>query len=106
MAKDRISAVIPGASSGIGLELARCVTADGCDLLLAAGEGNILQIAAQFRNDSHSCEATEAEADLGTEHGLDGLWAIGISTMMKRRMVPVIGLEPTTPSLRMTCSTS
>ncbi len=32
--------------------------------------------------------------------------SIGFLCLKKGEVVPVIGLEPTTPSLRMTCSTS
>lgn len=72
----RTFAVIAGASSGIGLELARCAAADGSDLLLVADEPEVLDVAEAFRKDGHACEAIVA--DLGTEAGLDKLWgAIG-----------------------------
>ncbi len=65
-------AVVTGASSGIGLELARCAAGDGCDLVIAADEPGIEAAAATLRQTGVAVEAIEA--DLGTEHGLETLW--------------------------------
>jgi len=42
-------AVVTGASSGIGLELARCCADHGYDLLIAADEARIEDVAAELR---------------------------------------------------------
>lgn len=66
-------AVVTGASSGIGLELARCCIADGYDVLIAADEPAIHQAARELAKDGARVEATEA--DLATEDGVDKLYA-------------------------------
>lgn len=69
---DRTLAVITGASSGIGLELARCAAADGCDLVIVADEPRIETAATDLRQ--QGVDVTAIIADLGTKHGLDTLW--------------------------------
>lgn len=69
-------AVITGASSGIGLELARLAARDGCDLVVAADEPAIHDVARDLRE--HGVEVRPVEADLATAHGVAALWdAIG-----------------------------
>jgi len=47
--KARSGSIVTGASSGIGLEIARLLAADGYDLLLvASGEKKLLEVAARF----------------------------------------------------------
>ncbi len=65
-------AVITGASSGIGLELARCAAGDGCDLVIAANEPQIHAAASELGALGVTVEPVEA--DLGTEHGVAALW--------------------------------
>lgn len=72
MTASRKLAVITGASSGIGLELARCAAEDGCDLVIVADEPEIEDAAAALRDKGAAVEAIRA--DLGTEAGLDTLW--------------------------------
>jgi len=56
--------LVTGASSGIGLELARCFAADGCRLVLIARKGNVLEeVAAELRK-AHKIQAQVFTADL------------------------------------------
>ena len=66
-------AVVTGASTGIGLELARCASEDGCDLIVAADESGIDAAAETLRGRGGKVEAVTA--DLGTEHGVEALWS-------------------------------
>jgi len=66
-------AIITGASSGIGYELAKCCAEDGYDLLIAADEPEIHQAADDFKNLGINVEAIEA--DLATTEGVDALYA-------------------------------
>ena len=68
-------AVVTGASTGIGFELARCCARDGYDLLICADEPEIEAAAAKLRD---GVEATAVNADLATEEGVETLMqAIG-----------------------------
>jgi short-subunit dehydrogenase len=66
-------AVVTGASSGIGLELARHCAKAGFDLLIAADEPAIEQAAASLRQAGGQVEAVQA--DLATIEGVDRLYA-------------------------------
>jgi len=66
-------AIVTGASTGIGLELARCCANDGFDLLIAADEPEIEQAAASLRGNGARIETVQA--DLGTLEGVDKLYA-------------------------------
>lgn len=65
-------AVVTGASSGIGYELARCAIQRGFDLLISADEPDIHRAARALRGMNAEVEAVEA--DLATETGVDSLW--------------------------------
>jgi short-subunit dehydrogenase len=66
-------AIVTGASSGIGLELAAICAREGFDLLLAADRPEIHQAAEQCRG--LGADATALELDLATTAGVDELWA-------------------------------
>jgi short-subunit dehydrogenase len=64
-------AIVTGASSGIGFELARCCAENGYDLLIAADEP-IDAAAATLRSSGAAVEALQA--DLATDEGVDRLY--------------------------------
>lgn len=66
-------AVVTGASSGIGKELAKLCAKDGYHLIIAADEPAIQQAAAALG--SHGVTVEAIEADLATEEGVDRLIA-------------------------------
>jgi short-subunit dehydrogenase len=65
-------AVVTGASSGIGYELAKVAAEEGFDLVIAADEPEIHKVAQELRGESTRVEAVEA--DLGTIEGVDKLY--------------------------------
>jgi short-subunit dehydrogenase len=73
MAQGRPLAVVTGASTGIGLELAKCCAKNGFDLVIAADEPQINPAADQVRTYGAAVEAIET--DLSTTHGVDKLLA-------------------------------
>jgi short-subunit dehydrogenase len=69
-------AVVTGASSGIGRELARLAAAQGHDLVIAADEGPLEEAAESFR--AFGAHVAAVECDLSTSFGVDKLMlAIG-----------------------------
>jgi NAD(P)-dependent dehydrogenase (short-subunit alcohol dehydrogenase family) len=62
-------AVVTGASSGIGFELARCCVAHGYDLLIAADEPAIEEAAGKLRSAGANVEALQV--DLATLQGVE-----------------------------------
>ncbi len=74
MASDnRPLAIVTGASTGIGFELAKQCRDNGFDLLIAADEPEIEQAASTLRQDGASVEAVQA--DLSGAAGVDKLHA-------------------------------
>lgn len=65
-------AIVTGASSGIGYELARCCAQHGFDLLIAADEPDIEDAATQLRTIGVQVEALQV--DLATTGGVDQLY--------------------------------
>ena len=66
-------ALVTGASSGIGLELARCCAENGFDLVIAADEPEVNEVAGALRASGGRVDAVEA--DLATTEGVDRLLA-------------------------------
>jgi short-subunit dehydrogenase len=66
-------AVVTGASSGIGLELAALCAQAGFDLVVAADRPEIQAAADRFRG--LGADVTAVETDLATREGVDRLWA-------------------------------
>jgi uncharacterized protein len=76
-------AIVTGASSGIGYELAKCCAEQGFDLLIAADQPTIHEAAQAFRALGAAVEAVEA--DLAMLEGVDTLYAAA-----KRRPVEAL----------------
>jgi len=70
--QQRQLAVVTGASTGIGLELARECARNGFDLLIAANEPEIESAADELRREGVSVETVDA--DLSTVEGVDDLY--------------------------------
>ncbi|SFV35463.1 Short-chain dehydrogenase [Devosia crocina] len=64
--------VVTGASSGIGLELARIAAKEGSNLLIAASGPTIHDSAAELRG--YGVEVDAIQVDLATTEGVDALW--------------------------------
>jgi short-subunit dehydrogenase len=66
-------AIVTGASTGIGYELAKCCAENGFDLVVAADESRIAEAAAALRG--LGADVTSVKADLATLEGVDKLCA-------------------------------
>ena len=73
MSATRPFAIVTGASSGIGFELAKRCAKEGYDLLIAADEPAIEQAATSLR--AAGAEVEALQADLATTEGVDKLYA-------------------------------
>ena len=67
-------AVVTGASSGIGYELARLAAEDGYDLVIAADEPSIVEAKAGL--EQHGGKVDALQVDLSTTEGIDELLAL------------------------------
>lgn len=76
-------AVVTGASSGIGYELAKLAAEDGYDLVVVADEAEIEEAGRNLGRLGTDVKAVQA--DLGTEHGVTALWDV-----IKDRRVDVL----------------
>jgi len=72
MSATRQFAIVTGASSGIGLELAKCCAQKGFDLLIAADEPEIANAANEIRK--LGTDVAVVQADLSTIEGVDRLY--------------------------------
>lgn len=70
---DRPLAIVTGASTGIGLELAKCCADDGYDLIITANEPEIEATAQELRQ--HGAQVETVTADLATEEGVQQVWS-------------------------------
>ena len=66
-------AIVTGASTGIGYEMAKIAAQDGYDLIVCADEAEIEQAARKLGQLGTNVEAVQA--DLATAHGVDALWS-------------------------------
>jgi uncharacterized protein len=66
-------ALVTGASSGIGLELAKLFAGNGYDLLVCAEDDGLDRAAAELR--SAGADVRTVQADLATYDGVEGLYA-------------------------------
>jgi short-subunit dehydrogenase len=73
MNEQRPLAVVTGASSGIGYELARCCIDDGFDLVIAADDPALDEAADRLRQMKEQASVKSVQADLATRQGVDAL---------------------------------
>ena len=70
---DRSLALVTGASSGIGFELARQFADNGFDLIINAEDAGLAAAAQQLRGAGATVH--EVQADLRDEHGVNAVWS-------------------------------
>jgi short-subunit dehydrogenase len=73
MSASRPFAIVTGASTGIGFELAKRCASEGYDLLIAADEPAIAEVAESLRGSGVHVDAVQA--DLATPEGVDELYS-------------------------------
>ena len=81
-------AVVTGASTGIGLELARQCAKNGYDLLIAADEAEIETAADELRREGGNVETVQA--DLATLEGVDELLQTRLKVGTSMRFSPML----------------
>lgn len=70
---DGRTALVTGASKGIGLGIARCFAGEGCNLRLTARSGELLDEAADELRAAHGVTVETLAADLATADGRDAV---------------------------------
>jgi short-subunit dehydrogenase len=75
MSTSRPLAIVTGASTGIGFELAKRCAKEGYDLVIAADEPEIEQAANSLRNGGGGTKVEVVQADLATTEGVGRLYA-------------------------------
>jgi uncharacterized protein len=71
---DRKTALVTGATSGIGLELSRLLAADGYDLILSARSVDSLNRVAEELNAAHGVQVKVIPKDLSEPHAAQALY--------------------------------
>jgi uncharacterized protein len=74
MAQDKGVALVTGASSGIGLELARCFAKDGHALIITSDDGREREQAARDLRTEGTAEVETVVADLAESDGPERLY--------------------------------
>ncbi|MFG2292281.1 SDR family NAD(P)-dependent oxidoreductase [Streptomyces sp. NPDC048603] len=77
-------AVVTGASSGIGLELARELAGHGHDLVLAAEDDALYEAADRIRRHDTHVHVLAVQADLATEAGVEAVYDAAYETVLVR----------------------
>ena len=75
------TAVVTGASKGIGLAIARALAAEGVDLAIAARSADALERHSRELADAHGVRCEPYPADLGTSEGVTGLASFALSRL-------------------------
>ena len=75
------TAVVTGASKGIGLAVARALAAEGVDLAISARSAEVLQREAKRMADAHGIAVHPYPTDLSTAEGISGLAAFATERM-------------------------
>ena len=102
MPEPRLLAIVTGASSGIGLELAKLCIEHGYDLVIAADQPTVARKADELRAQGAAVEAVEA--DLATTRGWTSSWP-RCAAARWRRFWPTPAMARATPSLTRTSRT-
>jgi uncharacterized protein len=88
MQQGRELALVTGASSGIGAEIARQLAAKGYDLVLAARRRDRLEALAGEMSQKHGIQATVIESDLNASNGADRLIdALEVRSLAPTRLI-------------------
>ncbi len=75
------TAIVTGASKGIGLAIARGLAGEGVDLVLAARSADLLERNARGLSDAHGVKALPYAADLSTASGVEGLAGFAVEQL-------------------------